>query len=129
MVYTKYNLNVNVKSLSRVPLFATPRAVAYHTRLLCPWDFPGSSTGLDCYFLLQGIFPIQGLNPGLLHHRQTLYRLSQIGKKKKKKKASSLINSDRFGQTPDFLINKCFGNPQKYILGNIHFNIFDIKIE
>ena len=46
------------------------------TRLLCPWDFPGNSTGVDCHFLLQGIFPSQGLNPGLLHCRQTLYHLS-----------------------------------------------------
>ena len=23
------------------------------TRLLCPWDFPGKSTGVGCYFLLQ----------------------------------------------------------------------------
>ena len=44
--------------------------------LLCPWDFPGSSTGVDCHFLLQGIFPNQGSNPGLPHCRQTLYRLS-----------------------------------------------------
>ena len=42
------------------------------TRLLCPWDFPGNSTGVDCHFLLQGIFPTQGLNPGLPHCRQTL---------------------------------------------------------
>src|SRR5574337_1228739 len=42
------------------------------TRLLCPWDFPGNSTGVDCHFLLQGIFPTQGSNPGLLHCRQTL---------------------------------------------------------
>ena len=28
---------------------------------------------MDCYFLLQGIFPTQGSNPGLLHCRQTLY--------------------------------------------------------
>jgi len=48
----------------------------YPTRLLCPWDFPGNSTGVDCHFLLQGIFPNQGLNPGLPHCRQTLYRLS-----------------------------------------------------
>ena len=27
--------------------------------------------------VLQGIFPAQGLNPGLLHFRQILYRLSQ----------------------------------------------------
>ena len=43
---------------------------------LCPWDFPGNSTGVDCHFLLQGIFPTQGSNPGLPHCRQTLYRLS-----------------------------------------------------
>ena len=46
------------------------------TRLLCPWDFPGNSTGVDCHFPLQRIFPTQGLNPGLPHCRQTLYRLS-----------------------------------------------------
>ena len=38
-----------------------------HTRLLCPWDFPGKNTGVGCYFLLQGIFPTQGLNLSLLH--------------------------------------------------------------
>ena len=49
------------------------------TRLLCPWDFPGNSTGVDCHFLLQGIFPTQRSIPGLLHHRQMLYRLSHQG--------------------------------------------------
>ena len=34
-------------------------------RLLHPWDFPGKNTGVGCHFLLQGIFPTQGLNPGL----------------------------------------------------------------
>ena len=62
-----------MKSLSRVRLFVTPWTVAYHTRLLCPWNFPGNSTGVDCHFLLQGIFPNQGLNPGLPHCRQTPY--------------------------------------------------------
>ena len=28
---------------------------------------------MSCHFLLQGIFPNQGSNPGLLHCRQTLY--------------------------------------------------------
>ena len=36
------------------------------TRLLCPWDFPGKTTGVGCHFLLQGIFPTQGLNLHLL---------------------------------------------------------------
>ena len=29
-----------------------------------------------CHALLQGIFPTQGLNPGLLHCKQILYQLS-----------------------------------------------------
>ena len=36
------------------------------TRLLCPWGSPGRNTGMGCHFLLQGIFPIQGLNLHLL---------------------------------------------------------------
>jgi len=46
------------------------------SRLLCPRDFPGKNTGVGCLCLLQGIFSTQGLNPGLLHLRQTLYHLS-----------------------------------------------------
>ena len=47
--------------------------------LLCPWDFPGKSTGVGCHFLLQRIFSTQGLNLGLPHCRQTLYCLSYQG--------------------------------------------------
>ncbi|KAB0353935.1 hypothetical protein FD755_023370 [Muntiacus reevesi] len=36
-------------------------------RLLCPWDSPSKNTGVGSHSLLQGIFPTQGLNPGLLH--------------------------------------------------------------
>ena len=35
--------------------------------VLCPWNFPGRNTGVGCHFLLQGIFPTQGLNLHLLH--------------------------------------------------------------
>ena len=35
--------------------------------LLYPWAFIGKNTGVGCHFLLQGIFPTQGLNPHLLH--------------------------------------------------------------
>ena len=66
------------KSFSRAQLFATPWTVAC-TKLLHPWDFLGKSTGVGCRFLLQGIFPTQGLNPGLPHCRQTLYRPSHQG--------------------------------------------------
>ena len=36
-------------------------------RLICPRDSPGKNTGVGWHFLLQGIFPIQRLNPRLLH--------------------------------------------------------------
>ena len=39
-------------------------------------DSPGKNTGVGCNALLQGIFPTQGLNPGLLHCRWILYHLS-----------------------------------------------------
>ena len=71
---------VKVKSLSRVRLFVTPWTVAY--QLLHPWNFPGKNTGVGCHFLLQGIFPTQGSNLGLLHCRQTVYYLSHLGSPK-----------------------------------------------
>ena len=37
---------------------------------------PGTNTGGGCHFLLQGIFPTQGLDPGLPHCRWILYCLS-----------------------------------------------------
>ena len=49
------------------------------TSLLCPWDFPGKDTGVGFQFLLQGILPTQGSNPGLLHCRQILFQLSYKG--------------------------------------------------
>ena len=47
--------------------------------LLCPWNSPGKSTGVDCHFLVQGIFPTQGSNLGLLHCRRIPYCLSHQG--------------------------------------------------
>ena len=66
---------VKVKLLSHARLFATPWIVAC-TKLLRPWDFQGKSTEVGCHFLLQGIFPTQGMNPGLSNCGQTLYHLS-----------------------------------------------------
>ena len=43
-------------------------------------DSPGKNTVVGCHFLLQEIFPTQGLNPGLPYCRQLLYHLSQQGK-------------------------------------------------
>ena len=42
-------------------------------------DSPGKNTGVGCHALLQGIFPTQGSNLGLLNCRQILYCLSHQG--------------------------------------------------
>ena len=91
---------VNVKSLSRVQLLATPWTAAYQAPpsmgfsrrvlewvaialrlhgLYIPWNSPGQNTGVGDLSLLQGIFPTQGSNPGLLHCRQILYQMSYEG--------------------------------------------------
>ena len=48
-------------------------------RLFCPWNSPGKNNGVGSHCLLQGIFPTQGLNLGLLPCRQVLYHLSHQG--------------------------------------------------
>ena len=45
----------------------------------CLWNSPLKNTEVDCHFLLQGIFPTQESNPGLLHCRQFLHHLSHQG--------------------------------------------------
>ena len=42
-------------------------------------DSLGKNTGVGCHALLQGIFPTQGLNPGLPHCKQIIYQLSYQG--------------------------------------------------
>ena len=62
-----YYSNLSGLVLSWVQLFAIPWTVACQD-LLGPqgtWDFPGKDTGVGCHFLLQEIFPTQGLNPCL----------------------------------------------------------------
>ena len=45
-------------------------------RLLCPWYSPGKNTGMDCHFLLQGIFPPRDPTRVSCMGRQILYCLS-----------------------------------------------------
>ena len=50
-------------------------------RLLSPCvESSGKNTGADSHFLLQGILPTQGSNPGLMDHRQILHHLSHHGR-------------------------------------------------
>ena len=57
---------------------------------------------MGCHFLLQGIFPTQGSNPGLPHCRQTLYPLNHQG---------SLVEGNQGG---DGELNHCLtqGRPE-----------------
>ena len=57
---------------SLIPDSVRPRGLQ-PARLFYPRDSPGKNTGVHCHALLQGIFPIQGSNLGLLHGRQILY--------------------------------------------------------
>ena len=43
------------------------------------WDFSDKNTGVGCYFLIQGIFLIQGLNQHLLHWQVDSLPLSYLG--------------------------------------------------
>ena len=43
------------------------------------WNSPGQNTGMGSLSLLQGIFPTQESNLGVLHCRQILYQLSYQG--------------------------------------------------
>ena len=47
--------------------------------LYSPWNSPGQNAGVGNLSLLQGIFPTQGSNPGLLHCLPILYQLSHQG--------------------------------------------------
>ena len=47
--------------------------------LLCPCDFPGKTAGVGCHFLLQGIFPVHGLDLPLLHCQVASLPLHHLG--------------------------------------------------
>ena len=58
--------------------FVTPWTVANQASLTT--GFPRQNTGVSCHFLLQGIFPTQGLNPSVLLAR--FFTAEQIFAKK-----------------------------------------------
>ena len=59
------NQKLYVAMLSHVRLFATLWTVTHQAPL--SMGFFRQNAGASCYFLLQGIFPTQGLNPCLLN--------------------------------------------------------------
>ena len=76
-MHTIFSSCACAESLSRVrlcdPKDCSPPGFSVHG------DSPGKNTGVSSHALLQGIFPTQGSNPGLLHGRWILYHLSHQG--------------------------------------------------
>ena len=58
--------------LSHVQPFVTLRTIVCQAPH--PWNSSGKNAEVGCHSLLQGIFPTQGSNLGLLHCRQSLYK-------------------------------------------------------
>ena len=75
LLYFSYKWNI--KSVTQCPTLCNQPMDS--TRLLCPWNSPGKNTEVGSHSLLQGIFPAQESNPGLLYCRQILYPLSHQG--------------------------------------------------
>ena len=76
-ILTQRFLSVSVAQSS--PTLCDPMDCMSPTRLFCPWNSPDKNTRVGNHSLLQGIFPTQGSNSGLLHCKQILYHLSHQG--------------------------------------------------
>ena len=89
-----FSLHLTLEIVHNCPL--TPNSIAWHSKEVCeshlvvsnslqphglysPWNSPDQNTRVGSLSLLQGIFPTQGLNPGLLHCGRILYQLSHQG--------------------------------------------------
>ena len=68
--------------------------------LYSPWNSPGQNTGAGSLSLLQGIFPTQRSNPGLLHCRRILYQLSCQGFPGGSEGKASACNAGDLGLIP-----------------------------
>ena len=71
--------HIETDNFSRLQLEESESGSALSDSLRPPWNSPGQDTGVGSLSLLQGIFPTQGSNPGLLKCRWVLYQLNQEG--------------------------------------------------
>ena len=80
--------------------------------LYSPCDSSDKHTGVGSLFLLQWIFPTQGLNPGLFHFRQILYQLSHLGSCRNNNfkcnppvfYSNNIINTVSYNKSPQFQV-------------------------
>ena len=71
--------------------------------LYSPWNSLGQNTGVGNHSFLQGIFPTQGLNPGLPYCRWILYQLNHQGSPRILEPLSSLRSWAQVEGTQGFL--------------------------
>ena len=67
------------QSLSRIRLSVTPKTVVHQAPLSMAILQARTLERVAMHALLKGIFPTQGLNPGLPHYRWILYHLNHQG--------------------------------------------------
>ena len=90
MIHLRNNVTYRVNKYSAVNIKKKKKRVSINSvkvtqscPILCnpidPWNSLGQNTGVGSLSLFEGIFPIQGSNPGLPHCRQILYQLSHKG--------------------------------------------------
>ena len=85
------------RSLYGSPHFVVSNSLRPHglqpASFLCPWNSPGKTTEMGCQSLLQGIFPTQRLNLGLLDFGQILLPSEPPGKPLSEGSESYIENS------------------------------------
>ena len=59
------------------PTLCAPMDCSLPVSSICPWDFPGESTGMGRHFLLKRDLPDPEIEPGIVGRR--FYRLSHRG--------------------------------------------------
>ena len=82
-------------------------------------DSPGKNTGVGCHALLQGIFPTQGWNPGLLQCKWILYHLSHH-----RSPFLSIKSESHYFVTIWFLIVPYLALPGKFSILGFFMDIF-----
>ena len=94
--------------------------------LYSPWNSPGQNTGMGSLSLLQRIFPIQGLNWGLLHCRQILYQLSYQGSPMWEKCMCMCMGLSGCLPSGRAWNNDCVTRERIYFLGKSSFFLFGL---
>ena len=86
IMFWENEMQIRIKSFMRASCLVVSDSLRSHglqpAKLVCPWNSPGKNTEVVSGSLLQGIFPDQGSNPGLLHCRRILYLPSHQGSPK-----------------------------------------------